>query len=51
VVLAEGEDVQAAPVGERGVADDLVDALLVRIRGSGRRVGLDVAERDDAEVP
>jgi hypothetical protein len=50
VVLAEGEDVQAAPVGEGGVPDDLVDALLIRRRASGRRVGLDVAERDDAKV-
>jgi hypothetical protein len=48
-VLAEGEDVEAEPVGEGGVADDLIQALTVSVGCAGGRVGLDVAEGDDAE--
>jgi hypothetical protein len=48
-VLAEGEDVEAGPVGQGGVPHDLLDPLPVGKRPAGRRVGLEVAERDHAE--
>jgi hypothetical protein len=50
VMLAQGEDVQTGPVGERGVPNDVGDALLVGHWSSGHRGGLYVAERDHAEL-
>lgn len=49
VMLAECEQVQAEPLGELGVADDLANALDGGKGPAGAGVGLDVAEGQDSE--